>query len=95
MDQPVQVANPPRVKLNREKCFPLSQFAPETFVALDRFVAERCGSLLILARQVLPSRPAAAYSFSTLRLNQVRACLLWDFYRFPRRRPFIFTANRQ
>ena len=55
MDQPGKVANPARSQLNRENEFPLSPYARE----------------FGLARQVQPSRPASACSFSILRLNLV------------------------
>ena len=50
-----------------------------------------------LERQVRPSRPASACSFFTLRLSLVLTrgrCLLAGFPHFPRRRQFIYTANR-
>ena len=55
MDQPSKVANPPRGQLNGGKCF----FNPDSVRARE----------FGLARQVWPSGPASARSFSILRLN--------------------------
>ena len=57
MDQPGVVANPARGKLNRGFLF--------------YFPVPVCAWKFGLARQVRPSRPASACSFSTLRLNLV------------------------